>query len=98
MTDIASATFDVDRLAHREDRRGFRGVSMKKKYWKIPPELVDGQHYTIDDFSKDGCDRIAGFLWQFVMDNDGPQDGIGEVLEFKVIEMTDEEVEEMHDI
>lgn len=70
-------------------------TSPKKKYLKIPPELVDGYSWSIMDADEDGCVAIGQMIWSW-LEGSGPE--VGDELKIELIEMTDEEVEALPEL
>ena len=66
-----------------------------KKYIKIPPELVDGDHSSIVEYSKVGCKIIGEALFEWL---EGSEPEAGEELTLEIIELSDEEFEAMPEI
>lgn len=58
---------------------------MKSRYVKLPPELVDGQSWTVSDNPLDIGDAIMRWLY-----SDGL---VGDRVTLQIVEMTREEVE-----
>lgn len=64
----------------------------KRTYFKIPPEMADGEHWSI--ISAHDCDLLGESVRDWVRND--PL--VGEAITIEVIEMTDAEVEALPDL
>ncbi len=55
----------------------------KKRYIKVPPELGDGDNWTVMESSSD--------IWQEVLSSWADNSYVGDVITFSIVEMTEEE-------
>ena len=67
---------------------------MKRKYIKIPPELVDGEHYSFFGPESVAITDLVNTLKSWWKDNAT----VGDALTFEVVEMTDAEFEAVPEV